>query len=63
MGLDGVDVFTNGSGSYHELRKANVRIDLVRSATAKVGYVGHSTGCYSPPCHNYGCVKLDKVQN
>eukprot|EP00045_Choanoeca_perplexa_P012688 m.139808 g.139808 ORF g.139808 m.139808 type:complete len:698 (-) comp16099_c0_seq4:1105-3198(-) len=37
MGLDGVEIFTNGSGSHHELRKLHTRIDLIRSATRKVG--------------------------
>jgi len=36
MALDGVEIVTNGSGSHHELRKAYVRVDLIRSATAKV---------------------------
>jgi hypothetical protein len=36
MGLDGVEIFTNGSGSHHELRKLNVRFDLIKSATSKV---------------------------
>lgn len=40
MGLDGVEIFINGSGSYMELRKAYVSVDLVKSATAKSG------GCY-----------------
>ena len=40
MGLDGVEIFVNASGSYMELRKAYVAVDLVRGATAKSG------GCY-----------------
>lgn len=36
MGLDGVEIFTNSSGSHHVLRKAHTRVDLVNSATAKV---------------------------
>ena len=36
MGLDGVEIFTNGSGSHHELRKLHKRVDLIRSATSKV---------------------------
>ncbi len=36
MGLDGVEIFTNGSGSHHELRKLYKRVDLIRSATSKV---------------------------
>ncbi len=40
MGLDGVEIIVNSSGSYMELRKAYVSVDLVRGATAKSG------GCY-----------------
>jgi len=40
MGLDGVEIIVNGSGSYMELRKAYVAVELVRSATMKSG------GCY-----------------
>lgn len=40
MGLDGVEIFTNSSGSHHVLRKAHTRVDLVNSATAKV-YLRH----------------------
>jgi len=36
MSLDGVEIIANGSGSHHQLRKAHVRVDLVKSATAKV---------------------------
>ena len=37
MGLDGVEIFTNSSGSHHELRKLHRRIDLIKEATQKVG--------------------------
>ena len=40
MSLDGVEIFVNGSGSYKELRKAYVCVNLVKGATAKAG------GCY-----------------
>lgn len=40
MCLDGVEIISNGSGSYMELRKAYVTVDLVKSATYKSG------GCY-----------------
>ena len=30
MGLDGVEIIVNGSGSYMELRKAHVAVELVR---------------------------------
>lgn len=33
---DGVEIIVNGSGSYFELRKSNVIVDLVTSATSKV---------------------------
>ena len=36
MGLDGVEIFMNGSGSHHELRKLHKRVDLIKSATTKV---------------------------
>lgn len=39
-GLCGVEIFINGSGSHHELRKLNTRIDLIQSAVNKTG------GCY-----------------
>lgn len=37
LGLNGVDIVTNGSGSHHQLRKLNTRVDLIKSATAKCG--------------------------
>jgi NAD+ synthase (glutamine-hydrolysing) len=36
MGLDGVEIFTNSSGSHHELRKLNRRVELIKEATLKV---------------------------
>ena len=36
MGLDGVEIFTNSSGSHHELRKLNTRVELIKEATLKV---------------------------
>lgn len=36
MGLDGVEIFTNSSGSHHELRKLNRRVELIKEATMKV---------------------------
>ncbi|XP_012279665.1 probable glutamine-dependent NAD(+) synthetase isoform X2 [Orussus abietinus] len=40
MSLDGVEIIANGSGSYFELRKAYVTVDMVKAATFKSG------GCY-----------------
>lgn len=34
-----MDIIFNGSGSHHQLRKLETRIDLMRSATAKAGGV------------------------
>ena len=36
MGLDGVEIFTNSSGSHHELRKLYRRVELIKEATLKV---------------------------
>jgi len=41
MAYDGVEIFSNGSGSYTELRKDHMVADLLKSATGKVG-IGHS---------------------
>lgn len=48
MSLSGVDIITNGSGSHHELRKLNTRLELIISATRKCGgaYVySNQCGC------------------
>lgn len=36
MGLDGVEIFTNASGSYHELRKLRTAYTLIEGASMKV---------------------------
>ena len=46
--LVGVDIIGNGSGSHHQLRKLNTRVDLIRNATQKNGGVylySNQTGC------------------
>lgn len=40
LGIDGVEIIVNSSGSYTELRKGYVTVDLVKSASYKSG------GCY-----------------
>ncbi|MCJ1289338.1 glutamine-dependent NAD(+) synthetase [Xylographa carneopallida] len=48
MSLDGVEIFTNSSGSHHELRKLNTRIDLIKEATLKAGGIylyANQQGC------------------
>lgn len=39
MGLDGVEVFTNSSGSHWTLRKLGLRLQLIQEATRKSGGV------------------------
>jgi hypothetical protein len=36
LALNGVEIFTNGSGSHHELRKLHTRVSLITEATRKV---------------------------
>ncbi|XP_056383569.1 glutamine-dependent NAD(+) synthetase isoform X3 [Hyla sarda] len=58
MGLDGVEIFTNGSGSHHELRKAHLRVDLVKSTTTKNGGIYllcNLRGCDSDRLYFDGC--------
>lgn len=61
MCLDGVEIFTNGSGSHHELRKAYVRVDLLKSATYKCGgaYVfANQIGCDGERVYYDGCAAV-----
>lgn len=46
--LDGCEIFSNSSGSHHELRKLNTRIDLIRQETLKNGGIylySNQQGC------------------
>lgn len=48
LSLAGVDVIANGSGSHHELRKLNQRLELIVSATRRCGGVylyANQRGC------------------
>ena len=45
MAEDGVEIFTNGSGSHHQLRKLDTRLALILNATARV-----SLNSSIPPC-------------
>lgn len=48
LGLDGIEILGNGSGSHHELRKLNFRVDLMGLATRKSGGVylyANQRGC------------------
>ncbi len=61
LGLDGVEIISNGSGSHHELRKLNQRIDLIQSATAKNGGVylyANQQGCDGDRLYFDGCALI-----
>jgi NAD+ synthase (glutamine-hydrolysing) len=48
LALQGVEIIGNGSGSYHELRKLNQRLELIVSATRKCGGIylyANQRGC------------------
>lgn len=58
MSLDGVEIFTNGSGSHHEFGKLHTRIDLIRGATTKASAFerinSHSVGGFT-------CMRINKA--
>eukprot|EP00039_Didymoeca_costata_P032980 m.40185 g.40185 ORF g.40185 m.40185 type:complete len:696 (-) comp9635_c0_seq2:197-2284(-) len=59
--LDGVEIIANGSGSHHELRKLNTRVDLMLSATAKLGGVylyANQQGCDGERVYYDGCAMI-----
>ena len=48
LALAGVDIISNPSGSHHSLRKQNLRVDLIKSATTKCGGIylfANQRGC------------------
>ncbi|XP_042271924.1 glutamine-dependent NAD(+) synthetase isoform X1 [Thunnus maccoyii] len=61
MGLDGVEIFTNSSASHHELRKADQRVNLVKSATTKSGGIylyANQRGCDGDRLYYDGCAMV-----
>ncbi|KAJ3316371.1 glutamine-dependent NAD(+) synthetase [Blyttiomyces sp. JEL0837] len=61
MALDGVEIFTNGSGSHHEFGKLHQRVDLLRGATAKSGGVylyANQHGCDGERVYYDGCALI-----
>ncbi|KAK3533658.1 hypothetical protein QTP70_024032 [Hemibagrus guttatus] len=61
MGLDGIEIFTNSSASYHELRKADQRVNLVKSATTKSGGIylfANQKGCDGDRLYYDGCAMI-----
>ncbi|CAH2355498.1 glutamine-dependent NAD(+) synthetase [[Candida] railenensis] len=58
MALDGVEIFTNSSGSHHELRKLDTRMQLITEATKKCGGVylySNQKGCDGDRLYYDGC--------
>ena len=58
LSLAGVDIISNGSGSHHQLRKLNQRLDLIRGATSKAGGVylyANQRGCDGGRLYFDGC--------
>lgn len=48
LALHGVEIIVNGSGSHHQLRKLDKRLELIRGASSKVGGVyvyANQQGC------------------
>jgi NAD+ synthase (glutamine-hydrolysing) len=58
LALAGVEIISNGSGSHHQLRKLNQRLDLMLNATAKSGGVylyANQQGCDGGRLYFDGC--------
>jgi len=61
LALNGVEVIANGSGSHHQLRKLNQRMDLMKSCTAKAGGVylyANQRGCDGSRLYFDGCASV-----
>ncbi|CCC71471.1 hypothetical protein NCAS_0H01610 [Naumovozyma castellii] len=61
MSLDGVEIITNSSGSHHELRKLNKRMDLILNATGRCGGVylyANQRGCDGDRLYYDGCALI-----
>ncbi|KAJ9618044.1 NAD+ synthetase [Exophiala oligosperma] len=61
MGLNGVEIFTNSSGSHYELRKLQTRVSLIREATRQNGgiYVySNQRGCSGDRLYYDGCAMI-----
>ncbi|KAF2247922.1 putative glutamine-dependent NAD(+) synthetase [Trematosphaeria pertusa] len=61
MGLNGVEIFTNSSGSHHALRKLDTRISLILEATRKNGGIylyANQQGCDGDRLYYDGCAMV-----
>lgn len=61
MGLNGVEIFTNSSGSHHNLRKLDTRVALILEATRKNGGIylyANQQGCDGDRLYYDGCAMI-----
>jgi NAD+ synthase (glutamine-hydrolysing) len=61
MALSGVEIIGNGSGSHHELRKLETRLELIINATKKCGGVylyANQRGCDGGRLYFDGCAMI-----
>jgi NAD+ synthase (glutamine-hydrolysing) len=61
LSLAGVEIIGNGSGSHHQLRKLNQRMDLIKSATTKNGGIylyANQQGCDGGRLYYDGCAAI-----
>ncbi|KAF0983702.1 hypothetical protein FDP41_007617 [Naegleria fowleri] len=61
LGLDGVEIISNGSGSHSSLGKLHTRVDLIKNATAKNGLVylyANQQGCDGDRLYFDGCAMI-----
>lgn len=61
MALDGVEIITNSSGSHHELRKLDTRMELILEASRKCGGVyvyANQKGCDGDRLYYDGCASI-----
>ena len=61
LALNGAEIIGNGSGSHHQLRKLNVRVELMLNATAKCGGVylySNQQGCDGGRLYYDGCAMI-----
>ncbi|ORY78946.1 hypothetical protein BCR37DRAFT_98573 [Protomyces lactucae-debilis] len=61
MSLNGVEIFTNSSGSHHELRKLNRRVNLMKEALQKCGGIylyANQQGCDGDRLYYDGCAMI-----
>jgi len=61
LGLNGAEIIANGSGSHHQLRKLDQRLNLIKSATAKGGgcyLYANQQGCDGDRLYYDGCAMI-----